>query len=95
VLPQFLDRLPLVIQTKAEPGTQLTPGRGRQIGQLLDATLQHRRTIMRYHSFASDREKDYVIEPYRVVFAQGALRAARFLHGKKPGLYTMADVLGL
>ncbi len=31
----------------------------------------------------------------RQVFAQGALRAARFLHGKKPGLYTMADVLGL
>ena len=28
-------------------------------------------------------------------FAQGALRAAQWLIGKEPGLYTMADVLGL
>ena len=27
-------------------------------------------------------------------FANGAVRAARFLNGKPPGLYTMADVLG-
>jgi len=27
-------------------------------------------------------------------FANGAVRAARFLHGKPPGLYTMGDVLG-
>jgi 4-hydroxy-tetrahydrodipicolinate reductase len=30
----------------------------------------------------------------REQFANGAVRAARFLHGKPPGLYTMADVLG-
>jgi proteasome accessory factor B len=71
---QFLDRLPLVIQAKADPGAQALAGaRGKEIAQLLDATLQHRRVIMRYHSFSSDREKEYVIEPYRVVFAQGAL----------------------
>lgn len=29
----------------------------------------------------------------RDLFARGALRAARFLHGKPPGRYTMADVL--
>ena len=29
----------------------------------------------------------------RAIFAQGALAAARFLHGKPPGLYTMADVV--
>lgn len=28
-------------------------------------------------------------------FARGAVRAARWLAGKRPGLYTMADVLGL
>ena len=28
----------------------------------------------------------------RETFARGALRAAKFLHGRKPGLYTMADV---
>ena len=31
----------------------------------------------------------------RAIFARGALAAARWGHGKKPGLYAMADVLGL
>ena len=31
----------------------------------------------------------------RTMFAQGALKAALWAHGKKPGFYTMADVLGL
>jgi proteasome accessory factor B len=70
---QFLDRLPLVIQAKADPGAHPGTARSREISQLLDATLQHRRAIMRYHSFSSDREKEYVVEPARVVFAQGAL----------------------
>jgi len=82
---QFLDRLPLVIQAKAEPGSQslgddpATPAtasrhsapRSARLAQLVDATLNHRRAIMRYHSFSSDREKEYRIEPYRLVFAQG------------------------
>jgi predicted DNA-binding transcriptional regulator YafY len=82
---QFLDRLPLVIQAKAEPGMQplmedaSTPAtasrqsdpRGARVAQLLDAILNHRRAVMRYHSFSSDREKEYRIEPYRLVFAQG------------------------
>jgi proteasome accessory factor B len=76
---QFLDRLPLVIQAKAEPGAQPAAARGKEIGQLLDATLQHRRVLMRYHSFSSDREKAYTIEPYRVVFAQGALYVVAFV----------------
>jgi predicted DNA-binding transcriptional regulator YafY len=82
---QFLDRLPLVIQTKAEPGSQSivddpsTPAtasrqsapRSARLAQLVDATLNHRRAIMRYHSFSSDREKEYRVDPYRLVFAQG------------------------
>ena len=31
----------------------------------------------------------------RTIFAHGALTAARWGHGKKPGLYAMTDVLGL
>ena len=31
----------------------------------------------------------------RATYAQGALAAARFVHGKPPALYDMADVLGL
>ena len=90
---QFLDRLPLVIQTKAEPGTQsllddaATPAtasrqsapRSARVAQLLDATLHHRRAVMRYHSFSSNREKEYAIEPYRLVFAQGGLYVVAFV----------------
>jgi predicted DNA-binding transcriptional regulator YafY len=82
---QFLDRLPLVIQAKAEPGAQSivddpsTPAtasrqsapRSARLAQLVEATLNHRRAIMRYHSFSSDREKQYQVDPYRLVFAQG------------------------
>ncbi|HTV36551.1 MAG TPA: 4-hydroxy-tetrahydrodipicolinate reductase [Xanthobacteraceae bacterium] len=31
----------------------------------------------------------------RMIFARGALHAALWAHGQKPGLYSMADVLGL
>ena len=31
----------------------------------------------------------------RMIFARGALHAANWARGKKPGLYSMADVLGL
>src|SRR4030095_10566478 len=77
---QFLDRLPLVMQAKADPGRQpamkdaASPAtaskqsapRSARVAQLLDATLHHRRCTMRYHSFSSNREKDSVLEPYRL-----------------------------
>ncbi len=31
----------------------------------------------------------------RTIFARGAVKAALWAHGKKPGLYSMLDVLGL
>ena len=31
----------------------------------------------------------------RMIFARGALKAAQWGKGRKPGLYSMADVLGL
>jgi len=31
----------------------------------------------------------------RMTYALGALRAAKWLHGRPPGLYDMSDVLGL
>src|SRR5246127_4737128 len=43
----------------------------------------HERIVLSHH--AEDR----------VLFAHGALKAALWAHGKKPGFYTMADVLGL
>jgi predicted DNA-binding transcriptional regulator YafY len=90
---QFLDQLPLVMQVKTEPGARpaasgaLTAARGSKeaatrsarVAQLLDAALQHRRVSLRYHSFSSNREKVYLIEPYRLVFAQGGLYLVAFV----------------
>ena len=53
--------------------------RSARVAQLLDATLNHRRIGVRYHSFSSNREKDYVLEPYRLVFAQGGLYLVAFV----------------
>jgi predicted DNA-binding transcriptional regulator YafY len=86
---QFLDRLPLAIQAKADPGARAVAGHpdetaaaSRQhprVAQLLDATLHHRRVAMRYYSFSSSREKAYTVEPQRLVFAHGGLYLVAFV----------------
>jgi predicted DNA-binding transcriptional regulator YafY len=76
---QFLDRMPLAIQAKPDPGTQSAEPRTKEVAQLLEATLQQRRVTMRYHSFSSNREKAYLVEPYRLVFAQGSLYVIGFV----------------
>jgi proteasome accessory factor B len=86
---QFLDRLPLAIQAKAEPGARATATadearaaasqQSGRVAQLLDATLHHRRITIHYHSFSSNREKSYTVEPQRLVFAQGGLYLVAFV----------------
>ena len=49
------------------------------VDALLSAILAHRRVRMRYHSFASQQVKDYVVEPYRVAYAQGTLYLFAFV----------------
>lgn len=72
-MKQFLDRMPLVMQAKAEPGAQAAAPRTAEVAKLVEATMQHRRVTMRYHSFSSNREKTYTLEPYRLLFGQGGL----------------------
>ena len=95
---QFLDRLPLVMQAKAEPGALASSAdggttssnareavaRGARAAQLVEASLHHRRISMRYHSMSSDRDKTYLIEPYRLVFAQGGLYVLAFVPEYRP-----------
>ena len=47
--------------------------------------------------FATDSERIELSHKAtsREIFARGALRAARWAAGRKPGLYGMKDVLGL
>jgi 4-hydroxy-tetrahydrodipicolinate reductase len=44
---------------------------------------------------AGERVEVTIRSQSRMTYALGALRAARFLRGKRPGLYDMNDVLGL
>jgi predicted DNA-binding transcriptional regulator YafY len=70
---QFLDRLPSVLVAKPGPRTTAGAASPDIVGRLLEATLHFRVATMRYHSVSSGREKDYLIHPYRLAFAQGGL----------------------
>ena len=70
---QFLDRLPSVLVAKPGPRAAGNASSPDVVGRLLEATLHFRVTTMRYHSVSSARVKDYLVHPYRLVFAQGSL----------------------
>ncbi len=77
---QFLDRLPMVFQARGAPsrGTD-EQGARDYIARLLDATLTHRRATMKYFSLSSGREKEYAVEPYRLVYSQGGMYLIAFV----------------
>jgi predicted DNA-binding transcriptional regulator YafY len=71
---QFLDRLPRVIATKAEPVRRHDNPRQQQfIARALEATLQLRQAQLTYHSKSSERTKTYLVHPYRLAYALGGL----------------------
>ena len=80
---QFLDRLPLVFQAKGTSPRAAGPGAAKaereHIARLLDATLHHRRATMKYFSMSSGREKEYVIEPYRLIYSPGGMYLLAFV----------------
>jgi len=76
----FLDRLPVVLAAKKEPKKRRnTAAHTATVNALVEATLSHRRVKMTYHSFASRRVKEYVIEPYRLAYGQGGLYLSAFV----------------
>src|SRR6185436_5183737 len=71
---QFLDQLPRVIATKADPMRRHdNPRQTQYIARALEATLHHRQANLTYHSKSSDRTKTYLVHPYRLAYAQGAM----------------------
>ncbi|MBI3435233.1 MAG: 4-hydroxy-tetrahydrodipicolinate reductase [Proteobacteria bacterium] len=70
----------------------------RQVGDIGFATLRGG-TVVGEHSviFAGPSERVELVHRAedRMIFARGALKAALWAKGRKPGLYSMADVLGL
>jgi predicted DNA-binding transcriptional regulator YafY len=80
---QFLDQLPRVIATKADPLRRRTDaGNPRQhevVARALEATLHTRQARITYHSKSSDRTKVYLVHPYRLAHAQGGLYLLAFV----------------
>jgi predicted DNA-binding transcriptional regulator YafY len=77
---RFLDRLPLVFHAKGGAlGAEAAPAAKATLARLLDATLNHRRAAMTYFSMSSGREKEYLIEPYRLVYSTGGLYVLAFV----------------
>ena len=71
---QFLDQLPRVITTKADPMRRHENPRQQQlVARALEATLHLRQAQLTYHSKSSDRTKSYLVHPYRLAYAQGGL----------------------
>ena len=70
----------------------------RQQGDIGFAALRGG-TVVGEHSviFAGPAERIELVHKAedRMIFARGALHAALWARGQKPGLYSMADVLGL
>lgn len=71
---EFLDRLPSIIESKAGSVKKAAAAaHNDDIGKLLEATLHQRVCRMRYFSVSSNRAKEYLVHPYRLVHAEGGM----------------------
>ena len=75
----FLDQLPRVVATKGDAQRQQDPRQQQLISRALEATIHLRQARITYHSKSSDRTKDYLVHPYRLAYAQGALYLLAFV----------------
>src|SRR5688500_12907374 len=75
---QFIDSLPDALGAK-DHASRPAAASGKAIDALMNAILARRRVRMRYHSFSSQQTKDYVVEPYRLAYAQGGLYLQAFV----------------
>lgn len=84
VLPARLrdefDRMHEVFVTKSGAhGGESDRGYQRRVSHVVNAILGHRQLDILYNSLSSGREKRYLLEPYRLVFAQGAVYVRGFV----------------
>jgi predicted DNA-binding transcriptional regulator YafY len=78
-MKKFLDRLPRAIKAKGSDARRAGLETYKTTSRLLEAILVNQVVAMRYHSQASRRVKEYVIHPYRLVYAQGGLYLMAFV----------------
>ena len=71
-MKKLLDQMPHAINAKGNP-KRAGKHTYDTMSRLLEAVVDHQVMGMRYHSHASRKDKDYLLHPYRIVFAQGGL----------------------
>ncbi len=76
---RFLDHLPDIVGAGPGPAPADDEKNRDVVAKLLEASLHNRQARMRYFSLSSGRAKDYVVHPYRVVYAQGGLYLLAFV----------------
>ena len=76
---KFIESLPDALGAKEHATRSRSAGSARAIDALMQAILSRRRVRMRYHSFSSQQVKDYIVEPYRLAYAQGGLYLQAFV----------------
>jgi predicted DNA-binding transcriptional regulator YafY len=77
---EFLDRLPAIVEAK--PGAVKQPSGKRyaeHLATLLEASAEQRVCTMRYFSASSGATKQYLVHPYRLAHAHGALYLLAFV----------------
>jgi predicted DNA-binding transcriptional regulator YafY len=76
---KFIESLPGALGAKEHGSRPAGAGAAKVIDALMNAILARRRMRMRYHSFSSRQIKDYLVEPYRLAYAQGGLYLQAFV----------------
>lgn len=76
---KFIESLPDALGAKEHPSRPRAASSAKVIDTLMSAILSRRRVRMRYHSFSSQQVKDYIVEPYRLAYAQGGLYLQAFV----------------
>lgn len=78
-LRKYLDRLPGMLTAKQQPIKKREPKHAEILARLTSAILEQRKVSMRYNSFNSRRVNDYIVEPYRLAYAEGGLYLFAFV----------------
>src|SRR5829696_5088251 len=76
---KFIESLPEALGAKEHASRPRGAASAKAIETLMSAILGRRRVRMRYHSFSSQQIKDYIVEPYRLAYAQGGLYLQAFV----------------
>jgi predicted DNA-binding transcriptional regulator YafY len=76
---KFIESLPDALAAKEHASRPRVAGSAKFMDTLMSAILGRRRVRMRYHSFSSHKVKEYIVEPYRLAYAQGGLYLQAFV----------------